>query len=124
MNPPLRRIDVGAGRDQHPADLDVAPGRGAVERLDAQLVAASTASTSAPGVEQRPGGLGLAEERGEMERREPVGREGRRTRRILVEPLAQPVDVAERRRLEDVELRIDREQRVRRRRGRTGSATA
>ena len=72
-----RRVDVGAGRDQDPADLVVAAGRRAVQRLDLELVARVGVDLGA-GVEQGPGRLGLAEERREMERREPVGRERRR----------------------------------------------
>ena len=63
-------------------------------------------------LEQDARGLGLAEERREVERREAVGREGRGPRRVLVQSLPQAVDVAERGRLEDVEVGVDREQRV------------
>ena len=47
-----------------------------------------------------------------MQGREPVGRVCRRPPAVLGQPLAQPVDVAECRRLERVEVWVRREERI------------
>ena len=109
MKPPLAGVDVGAGGQEEPADLEVPAGGRTVERLDVHLVVGHGVHAGSR-LEQDPRRLGLAEERREMECREPVGGAGRGGRRILVESRAQPVDIAERRRLEDVQLRVGLQQ--------------
>ena len=47
-----------------------------------------------------------------MQCREAIRREGRRGRRIGLQPFAQTIDVAERRGLEDIEVRVRGQQRV------------
>src|SRR5205823_11244860 len=62
-------------------------------------------------LEQRLRRLRLMPEDREVERREAVGREGARLRRVVGEERAQPLDAAERRGLEHVELVVGCEQR-------------
>ena len=66
--------------------------------------------TICPPREQEPNRLGLAEERGELERRESVARLRHEERGIAIQPLRDPRGVADRRRVENVELGSGREQ--------------
>ena len=75
------------------------------------------ASTSAPRARSRRGHVGPAEERREVQRREAVARARVHRRRIFLEQLGQPVRVAERRRLEDVERARGAQRSARRVRG-------
>ena len=65
--------------------------------------------------EQETRRVDMPEEAGEAERVKAVVAECVRTRRVLVEQLAEPVRAADRRRLEDVEARVGGEQLVHRR---------
>ncbi len=107
----LRRGDVGAGGQQQPTDLDVATRGRSVEWLVGELVAPTEVGRGA-GVEQPAGRLGLAEECGEVQRREAVARQRGDAPGILVEPGLQAIDVPERGSVEHVHVRIGREQRV------------
>ena len=107
----LPGIDIRPRRDQQPTDLMVAIGCGAVERLDPLRVSRDRPDLRT-GVDECPRHFELAEERGEMERREAIRGVRGRGRRIVVEPSAQAIEIAERRRLEDVELGIRGHQRI------------
>ena len=74
-----------------------------MERLDRHRVPRPHARVGAS-LEQEPRRVGMAEEGAEVQRGEAVGRECAAETGIRVEKLAQPLDAAERGRLEDVGL--------------------
>ncbi len=73
VNPPAWRAStVRSGREQQAADLDLATGGRAVQRLDPHLVRGDHVDRRA-GIDQGPGRFGLGEEGREMERGIAVG---------------------------------------------------
>ena len=71
-SPRLTSVDVGAGRDQEPAGLDVAERGRAVQRLHPHVVVCDRICIG-PGVEQELDRARAAEERREMQGSEAVG---------------------------------------------------
>ena len=70
----LGRVDVGPGRQQDPADLDMPSSGSRVERLVREVVGRERVD-GRPRIDEEAGDLGLAEERRQVERREPVRRQ-------------------------------------------------
>jgi NAD(P)-dependent dehydrogenase (short-subunit alcohol dehydrogenase family) len=112
--PVLCRVDIGSGGKQHATDFEVPPRGGRVERLVGECVRGVRADRRAC-IEQGAGDLGLPEERGEMERGEPVGRERPNGGGIIVERGTDAIDTAERRAFEDVKVGVAGEERIHRR---------
>ncbi len=103
----LADVRVGAGVEQRMHGVVVERGGGGVQRadpLDVLRVAVGRRTRR----EQRPHRRAAAEERGQVQRGEPLGRPGGQRVRVV----AEPVGAAERRRLEDVELRPRGQQRL------------
>jgi hypothetical protein len=98
----LSRVGVGARGEQRAHGLTVARGRRAVERRHAAERGGDRMRVRPP-LEQKIRSRRLAEERGEVERGACVDRPGARELGILVEELAQAVDVPDGGCLEDVE---------------------
>jgi len=105
----LPSMDVGAVREQLPHDLDVAPRDRGVQRGDLRRVARGEVRIRA-GREEQSRRLDVPEERGETERREPVGGDGVPARRVLAEQPTQAFDVPDGARLENVENDSSREE--------------
>jgi NAD(P)-dependent dehydrogenase (short-subunit alcohol dehydrogenase family) len=110
----LGRVHVRASREEETADLDVPSRRGRVQRLVRKVVP-RVGRDAGPGFEQYLDGLGLAEERGQVQCREAIRGVGHRGIGHRGEAILEAIEPAERRRLEEIELRIGGEQHVQRR---------
>jgi len=101
----LAGVGIGAGGQQQAHRLDVAAGDGRVQGLHVHGVAGHRPGVG-PRVQEHGRRVGLTEEGGEVQRREPVARPGVDPVGFLREQLAEAVDAAEGGGVEDVELRL------------------